>query len=84
LHPDFPEILDAFEKLLEKQPEAYHTHEPWLKDGTPELVRLAMLEVRRQGGETIAQFEAALQVAEDRLGKIESEMIPVEAPYRRY
>lgn len=40
-------VLKAYESLLDKQHGPYRAHEPWVKDFTPEHVRLAMLHTRR-------------------------------------
>lgn len=55
-----PEVPIAFGTLLFEQPDAYLTHERWVKS-SPEEVRLAMLETRTSGKPgTLSQFEARL------------------------
>lgn len=58
-----PKAMAAFSRLLQDQPEAYHTHEPWEKDRTPEELRLALLQVRRTGTGKLAGFEEFLKDA---------------------
>jgi hypothetical protein len=55
--------LDAFQKMLPKQPEAYRSHTKWVTL-SPEAVRRAMLEVRRQGEGKLVAFEERLRTAQ--------------------
>lgn len=43
----FPKALEAFRALLAYQPAPYHAHEYWQAQFSPEVIRQAMLEVRR-------------------------------------
>lgn len=59
-----PEGREAYEKLLPKQPPDYHTHEEWIERGcTPEIIRRAMIETRRNSKGTLANFMKALEDA---------------------
>ncbi len=69
LEKQIPEAKEAYQRLLPHQPPAYSTHLPWLKEYTPEEVRLAMIETRRGGIGTIEIFEKALAEAGKRLRK---------------
>ena len=62
----FREIALAYKELLEHQPPAYHTHCSW-SEFSPEEVRLAMLEIRRQGPGHLEFFSKALEHASVRL-----------------
>lgn len=60
----FPGAKSAYQTLLDKQPEIYRLHLPWIEDGvSPEAVRRAMLEIRRSGGKTLAEFHDRLHKA---------------------
>lgn len=61
----FPGAQKAFALLLKKQSPAYRTHEDWYLHVSPEAVRRAMLEIRRQGEGQLTQFEARLHRAAD-------------------
>jgi hypothetical protein len=61
----FTGAQSAYSLLLEKQPPAYRTHEDWYLHVSPEAVRRAMLEIRRQGEGQLTQFEARLHRAAD-------------------
>jgi hypothetical protein len=67
LQTQFPYAHDAYANLLKHQPEAYRTHEPWIKNNTPEEVRLAMLETRRKGAGEIDHFNRSLAKAKSSL-----------------
>jgi hypothetical protein len=69
LQNQFPKAHDAYTSLLQHQPEAYKTHIRWIKNNTPEEVRLAMLETRREGVGKINDFNAALSEAKSSLNK---------------
>jgi len=56
----------VFEEMLPKQHEVYRAHLPWT-DLSPESVRRAMLEVRRNTEHKLAQFNLRLKVAEREL-----------------
>jgi hypothetical protein len=58
-----PGPFGTFKQLLLLQPEQYRAHEPWLKAGSPEAVRRAMLEVRRHGETRSADFARRLEAA---------------------
>jgi hypothetical protein len=62
-----PDVWKAYLELLARQPTAYHTHEPWLLSYSPEEVRFAMLESRRNGKGTIKVFNEALAAAKAKL-----------------
>lgn len=62
-----PGVLGAFDTLLQEQPKPYQAHRPWLQDNTPEQVRLAMLQTRRNGTGKVRDFEASLGQAKDSL-----------------
>lgn len=64
----FPGAFAVFEALLKKQPAAYHTHEPWRQECSPEAVRRAMIEVRRSNQGQLDQFEDRLATATVDLG----------------
>jgi hypothetical protein len=66
----FPGAFGAFELLLKKQPAAYHTHEPWREECSPEAVRRAMIEVRRSNQGQLDQFQGRLANASVELGPI--------------
>jgi len=60
----FPGAKSAYQTLLDKQPEIYRLHLPWIKEGiSPEAVRRAMLEIRRSGEKTLAEFHDRLHKA---------------------
>lgn len=63
LHTRFPAAHGVFLNLLAKQSAPYHAHEAWAPHVAPEAVRRAMLEVRRSGELTLAQFESRLEQA---------------------
>jgi len=58
--------LDAYRKLLPRQPPEYRTHEQW-KDFTPEEVRFAMLAVRQKDMAMLADFNLTLVEARNKL-----------------
>jgi hypothetical protein len=62
----FEGALNVYRRMLPGQPEDYRTHQPWVEQYSPEVIRRAMLEVRRwrQGG--LAEFSQRL--AEARAG----------------
>lgn len=60
-----PKATEAFEKLLQHQPAAYHAHEPWLQDIDPEQIRLSVLQTRRSGAATLKDFNARLANAKN-------------------
>lgn len=51
-----PGGLDAYRKLLEKQPEAYREHLPWIEATAPEAVRNTLIHLRRNGPINKQQF----------------------------
>lgn len=57
----------AYKELLKDQPPAYHSHVKWLEDFTPEEVRLAVIETRRNGSGGLAGFGQTLANARARL-----------------
>jgi hypothetical protein len=59
--------LKIFLGLLPRQPQAYRTHEAWVKDSSPEAIRRAMLEVRRWNEGELAQFNQRLAAAQEGL-----------------
>lgn len=68
LERDAPGIRGAYKKLLPKQPAAYHVQEKW-KDSTPEMVRHAMLGIRRTSNDGSPEtFREFLRRAEAPLG----------------
>jgi hypothetical protein len=64
-----PKAKDAFDKLLVKQPPAYHSHESWLSDLDPEQIRLSVLQTRRSGAGTLKDFNERLKSAKGVLRK---------------
>ena len=56
----YPEALSAHEKMLPYQPDIYRTHQDWLEDFTPEVVRRAMLEMRRWNERTLEDLKRRL------------------------
>jgi hypothetical protein len=79
LEPTLPGTCDAYERLLEKQPDDYHTHQGWVEQLSPEIVRLAMLEARRSEIDTIADFDAALKRSIERLGAVPTYVVSIDA-----
>jgi hypothetical protein len=68
LERDVPGIRAAYRKLLPKQPAAYHVQEQW-RDSTPEMVRHAMLCIRRTSNDGSPEtFKEFLRKAEAPLG----------------
>lgn len=67
LQETFPDALETYGLLLDKQPKAYRTHEPWVKDSRPEEIRFAMIETRRRGIGRLKEFETALADLRGRL-----------------
>jgi hypothetical protein len=81
LETQMSDVLMTYKELLEHQPDAYRTHNPWVENFKPEGIRLAMLEVRRRGIATgldgqqdflafsnpVEIFEKALEAARERL-----------------
>jgi hypothetical protein len=59
--------LKVYETMLPGQPEAYRTHESWVKDYSPEAVRRAMLEVRRWKEGKLEEFNRRLNEARKEL-----------------
>jgi hypothetical protein len=55
-----PDAKATYEALLEKQPEAYRTHIPWLKEHKEEEVRLALVQARRSNVTKLADFNILL------------------------
>jgi hypothetical protein len=63
-----PGIRAAFKKLLPKQPARYHVQDQWT-ESTPEMVRYAMLGVRRTSNDgTPETFRELLRKAQAPLG----------------
>ena len=71
-----PTATDAYERLLEKQPDAYKVHVPWLSNYRPEEVRLALVETRRTEESEISKFDAVLNTARKRLRRTPSDAEP--------
>lgn len=63
LQARFPGALSAFRLLTSKQSEPYKRHLPWVDAYSPEAVRRAMLETRRNGEKTLEAFETRLERA---------------------
>ena len=59
--------LATYEQMLPMQSDPYRAHEGWVKNSTPEAVRLAMLEVRRWHEGTISDFNRRLVDAQAQL-----------------
>lgn len=57
-----PGAMGAYKRLLEVQPNAYHTHEPW-EAAPAEAVRLELLQARRAGPGQLGMFEGFLEEA---------------------
>jgi hypothetical protein len=66
----FGGALKVYEAMLPGQPEAYRTHQNWVRDYSPEAIRRAMLEVRRWGERNLADFNRRL---EDAMKQLEPE-----------
>ena len=62
-----PGCLAVYQALLKEQPEPYQTHVPWVEEFSPEEVRLAMLETRRQDSGALEYFQSAIRLAKHRL-----------------
>ena len=62
-----PGVFDAYDKLLENQPKVYTTHLNWIDDYSPEVVRMAIIEARRNKVTAISDFESILSKAASRL-----------------
>lgn len=62
-----PGIFNAYDQLLEDQPKAYSTHLSWVENYSPEIVRMAIIEVRRNKITGISDFESILTQAATRL-----------------
>ena len=77
LEATLPGTRQAYERLLEKQPPAYHTHRSWIEGLSPEIVRLAMLEARRSEIDKIVDFGAALGRSIERLGAGSANLVPI-------
>lgn len=76
LRSRYPNAHAVFQQLLAKQPPPYHAHEPWAPHVAPEAVRRAMLEVRRKGELSLADFERRLHRAADEFTLID----PADTP----
>lgn len=61
--PGTERVWHAYEKLLDHQPAAYQVHKSWLDAYTPEMVRAAILKVRRMERPDLETFEAGLAEA---------------------
>lgn len=62
-----PGCVAAFEALLNEQPEPYRIHVPWVEEFSPEEVRHAMLETRRQSKGELQSFQTAIRITKGRL-----------------
>ena len=58
----------AFDRLLAKQSFPYQVHRCWLGANTPEAVRAAMLEMRRNRQGNLNQFVERMNRASSELG----------------
>lgn len=67
-----PGPLDAYQRLLANQPPDYRVHEPWVRNLTPEIIRAAMLQVRRSTVASSGALAQALGEASQRLKKRQS------------
>ena len=63
----YPGALNVYQVMLPGQPDAYRTHESWVKDFSPESVRRAMLEVRRWKEGKLSDFNRRLADAHKEL-----------------
>lgn len=63
LRDRLPGAIRAFEALLKLQNPIYRGHEEWEQNASPEAVRWAMLEARRQAIDDMANFVERLQEA---------------------
>jgi hypothetical protein len=61
-----PGALNAYEKLLEEQPQAYQSHTLWIKKGGAEEVRFAMIEARRRDVRKLVEFNDLVEEAATR------------------
>jgi hypothetical protein len=52
--------LDAYKRLLDRQPRAYHTHKRWLQEFKRENVRAAMIKMRATASASLQAFEELL------------------------
>lgn len=59
--------LSVFLKMLPHQPDAYRSHEAWVKDFSPEAVRRAMLEMRRWNEGKLEDFNGRMKAAQSGL-----------------
>ncbi len=62
-----PGMFKAYESLLDKQPAAYHAHENWIKEYTPEIMRMGLIEARRMEEKRLEGFNEILESANGRL-----------------
>jgi hypothetical protein len=58
-----PDAKATYETLLEKQPDAYRTHIPWLNEHKEEEVRLALVQARRSNVTAVNAFDELLKEA---------------------
>jgi hypothetical protein len=64
----YPEAISVFEQLCAKQPPPYQIHKRWHAPHSPEGIRAAMLEVRRNRLGRLGEFEERLERAAGALG----------------
>lgn len=62
--------MEAYEKLLQHQPEIYRSHLGWLERHAPEEVRHARLTIRCRGAGSLEEFEALLGEARALRGNV--------------
>lgn len=67
LEQRFPHLFDIFSLLLRHQPDAYKTHDKWIREYKPEEVRYALLAIRRSGKGALSEFEKELVSAKKAL-----------------
>jgi hypothetical protein len=70
-----PEIRSAYEALLKYQPEPYRVHLDWIKNGTPEAMRAAVIWCRNRRVKALAEFDQAVAESRERLGGSPSEAL---------
>lgn len=61
-----PGVFAAYDELLKYQPDDYSVHLNWVTNYSPEIVRMAIIEARRNHIQNISVFEKVLRKAADR------------------
>ncbi len=55
-----PGVYRAYERLLEKQPPAYHTQKEWINQTTSEAIRTSLITLRKSNPIKLSQFAEKL------------------------